>query len=131
MPNKNTEYRKEYSKKWRLENPEYNKNYYASSPDIRAKKASSAVKQHLKTKYGITVEDYNTMFLKQNGCCAICETHNSKLSKSLAVDHCHTTGEIRGLLCQNCNTALGKFKDNITLLQNSVNYLQNGKLRTN
>ncbi|MBU2051427.1 MAG: endonuclease VII domain-containing protein [Gammaproteobacteria bacterium] len=56
---------------------------------------------------GITLEEYNQMFAKQNGCCAICGKHQSELKNRLAIDHNHETGEIRGLLCTSCNITLG------------------------
>ena len=66
-------------------------------------------------------------------CCDICNEHHTTIKdrtgKSLAVDHCHTTGEVRGLLCFGCNTALGRFKDDPTLLKNAIKYLQYGKFR--
>lgn len=73
----------------------------------------------LKHNYGITLEDYNLMFKKQNGKCFICNT----LKNVLHVDHCHTTNKVRGLLCGNCNKALGLLKDNIDILQTAINYL--------
>ena len=62
------------------------------------------------------------MLEKQNHVCAICG--NKDNNKKLAVDHCHTTGVIRGLLCSACNTSLGKFKDSVELLQNAIQYLK-------
>jgi len=77
----------------------------------------------LKHAYGITLDEYNKMFADQSGCCAICSIHQSEVKVSLVVDHCHTTGAIRGLLCSPCNLAIGTFKDNITTLQNAIKYL--------
>ncbi len=74
-------------------------------------------------KYGISLETYNEMFAKQNGCCAICSTHQSILSKSLAVDHNHITGKVRALLCDACNRALGFSKENIEILKKMIDYL--------
>ena len=78
----------------------------------------------LQRHYGITLDDYNRMFAEQNGCCAICSIHQSELKKAFAVDHCHTTGKVRGLLCFKCNTALGLFKDDQDLLNKAIHYLQ-------
>ena len=78
--------------------------------------------------YGITLENYNTMLAQQHGVCKICgkpeKVKFNGVTKSLAVDHCHKTGKVRGLLCQACNKALGLFNDDITILQNAINYLQ-------
>jgi len=81
-------------------------------------------RNNLMAKFRLSLEDYNKMFDDQKGCCAICETHQSKLSRSLAVDHSHTDGHIRALLCQQCNTALGKFKDSVDMLEKAVGYLE-------
>jgi len=84
------------------------------------KEAARTRKVRLKSKYGITPERYNEMYIAQNGQCIICTIKYDKL----AIDHCHDTKIIRGLLCLNCNTALGQFKDNISNLQRAIQYLQ-------
>lgn len=81
----------------------------------------------LKSSYGITLEDYNKMFSEQEGCCKICNTHQTQLKRKLFVDHCHTTGAVRGLLCQPCNTLLGQAKDDVEILNNAISYLQGSK----
>lgn len=83
----------------------------------------------LKKKYGISVSDYNALVEKQNGVCIICSQPSIRVDRDgisrLVVDHCHTTGKVRGLLCHNCNVALGLFKDDPDLLQKAKEYLQN------
>jgi hypothetical protein len=84
--------------------------------------------RNLKKKFGITAQEYEHLFTVQNGCCAICGKQevsilNGKV-KRLSVDHDHQSGEIRGLLCSNCNTALGLFQDNITILKQAIDYLR-------
>jgi hypothetical protein len=76
-------------------------------------------KYALKKKYNITLEEYNSMAHSQENKCAIC----GDISGKLCVDHDHKTGEVRGLLCTNCNTSLGKFKDSIEILKNAISYL--------
>lgn len=77
---------------------------------------------HLKKRYGISQEEYNSLLAKQHGSCAICgKAPNARYR--LAVDHDHETRKIRGLLCQACNTALGKFNDDISLLKIAIEYL--------
>jgi hypothetical protein len=71
-------------------------------------------------KYGLTVDQFNDMLTEQNNCCMICTTD---ISNDNHVDHCHTTQEVRGLLCRSCNTGLGLFKDDKTLLSNAIKYL--------
>lgn len=80
----------------------------------------------LKRLYGITPKQYEELFEKQKGLCAICESdhaNNSRTNGKLFVDHDHTTGEIRGLLCSSCNHALGLMKDNVGLLSRAISYL--------
>lgn len=79
-------------------------------------------------KYGITTKGYNEMYESQQGKCAICNGEGFCMAEhhklKLVVDHCHTTGAVRGLLCHNCNRALGLFKDNIESLEKAVRYLK-------
>lgn len=77
----------------------------------------------LKKKFGINYNQYQIMLQEQNNSCYICGEQEPAENKILSVDHCHATGRVRGLLCSNCNTALGKFKDNIQLLNKAVEYL--------
>ena len=70
--------------------------------------------------YGITIEEYDTMFKEQDKKCKICKTVPDKLY----VDHCHDTNVVRGLLCMKCNAALGLFKEKITNLENALCYLK-------
>lgn len=79
----------------------------------------------LKRLYGISISEYNVLFQKQNGKCAICKIDHIKLKKRLEVDHNHQTGKVRGLLCGNCNKTLGKINDSISIVQNMLSYLQN------
>ena len=80
----------------------------------------------LQRRYGITQQDYEVMIAEQNNQCAICNAtepggrHNSGY---FVVDHCHTTGKVRKLLCHNCNTALGLVGDNVDTLHKMINYL--------
>ena len=78
---------------------------------------------YLQTNYGITLEDYNFLLEDQNKKCKICNSDCST-GKSLAVDHNHETGKVRGLLCKNCNIGLGMFFDNIDFLESAVLYLK-------
>lgn len=81
-------------------------------------------KHNLKKQYGITPEDYDAMYEAQKGCCAICFTHQVSMNYRLHVDHCHKTGKVRGLLCKNCNLALGNFQDSVKLLARAIEYLE-------
>lgn len=77
----------------------------------------------LKTRYGISLEQYRAQLAYQCGMCAICGTHDGRL----VVDHCHATGRNRGLLCAACNLALGKFNDSTESLAMGIVYLKGGE----
>jgi len=83
---------------------------------------------HLKRSYGITQAQYEEMLAEQGGGCAICGTDvfgdNQHGSMSAAVDHDHDTGVVRGLLCRECNTTLGRMKDNPELLRRAADYIE-------
>ena len=96
---------KEYAKVWRKANPDKAKN------------------SELKRMHGMSLELFNSLREEQNNSCAICKKHEDDEKLALAVDHCHTTGKIRGLLCANCNRALGLFKDNKDFLKSAITYL--------
>ena len=82
-------------------------------------------KYQLRDKYGITEEDYDKMFLEQQGKCAICETtEQTGKWQRFGVDHCHKTGKVRALLCNECNRGMGLLKDNADLLRKAANYLE-------
>lgn len=68
--------------------------------------------------------NYETLLRNQNGCCLICGKSEKENGKRLSIDHNHSTHQVRGLLCQNCNTGLGAFKDDCTALDKAIEYLQ-------
>jgi len=82
----------------------------------------------LKARFGIDLSEYNQMFIAQNGCCAICEKPQSAEKRNFSVDHDHKTGIIRGLLCENCNRALGQFKDSTIILDKAKEYLTKDRM---
>ena len=125
--------RAEYSRKWRALNLEHVKererNYYAENSE----KKKALVKayrranpkflrgQHLKKRYGLTLEEYEIMVDSQDGLCLICKSR-----EKLSVDHNHTTGHIRGLLCFKCNIALWIIEDQVRL-DGAISYLKKFK----
>lgn len=74
----------------------------------------------LERKYGLTRHDYETLWVAQRGCCAIC----GRRPPRLVVDHCHTTERVRGLLCSNCNLALGDLDDDPDRCVSAARYLE-------
>ena len=102
-----TEYMKKYMREYRKSNPDKNQRIWDAK------------------RYGyiLTDEDLVRLYEEQEHRCAICGVHESDLKKRLAIDHCHETGEVRGLLCFNCNTGLGKLGDSVDGLQRALDYL--------
>lgn len=87
-------------------------------------------KMNIKRLYGMTVEQYSSLLTAQGGVCKICKKPEQAIDKRtkqirhLAIDHCHVTGKIRGLLCSYCNVGLGFFKDDKLSLQSAIEYLR-------
>lgn len=107
------------SKHVEYDRSDYRRQYYE---DNKTKFDENSRRVHLK-KYGITPEEYAELLFLQGGVCKICGGQ-SKGDRRLAVDHCHTTGKIRGLLCNTCNAGLGQFGDNVELLRKAITYLE-------
>ena len=80
-------------------------------------------KQWLKTRYKLSLDEYNALVAKHDGNCAICNNPPTAYFK-LYIDHDHTTGKVRGLLCSQCNSLLGMAKENIDTLQAAISYLK-------
>lgn len=139
-------YIREYMREW-CKRPEGRASYtasarkYRSRPDIKARLAAKKRVKNatpegklqqrvrvLKFHYGITREQYETMLLAQNGCCAICHSPppTNGRYKNLCVDHCHSTGAVRGLLCGKCNQAIGLLGDNPEVASRASTYLGRG-----
>ena len=101
-------------KKYQAEYYQKNKDKYKKRHRVRS----------LKVKYNLTEEEYNDLYKKQDYKCAICNIKESETArKKLVVDHCHVTRNVRGLLCNNCNSGLGMFYDDISLLIKAKKYL--------
>lgn len=120
--------KKQYDKEWRKKNKQKQKaieNRYRlnNSENIKAR----AVAKKLKHLYGISQDQYDQMLFNQNYSCKICSAPSSSFKKRLHVDHCHVTNKVRGLLCSNCNRALGLFKDSINILNSAIDYLKDNK----
>lgn len=78
-------------------------------------------RKHQLKQYGLTQADYDTMVLTQENKCGICGTSDE--TRRLSVDHCHLTGRVRGLLCNNCNRSLGMLGDTVESIQKVLSYL--------
>ncbi len=97
--------------RWKEENPEAYK--------------LSCRRRNLKKKFGITIEEYMSIYNKQQGQCACCgEEKPAEGITGLVVDHNHTSGEVRELLCTQCNTALGLLKENADIVNKLLEYIR-------
>jgi Recombination endonuclease VII len=96
---------------------------YATDDEFRARKnAISAASKRKRTleRHGLSLEDYEAMLARQHGACGICEI---SFQRTPRIDHCHVTGLVRGLLCNNCNLAIGNLKDNPIFAYKAGGYL--------
>lgn len=91
----------------------------AKSRKYRAENPSVFRATRLKTRYGLTFEQYSEMYEAQSGMCALCGE-----KAAVDVDHCHETMRVRGLLCRSCNVGLGLFGDSIERLVDAIAYLK-------
>ncbi len=114
---RNANRRKKYA-----EDAEWREAHKASVKEWQALNPEKKKAQHLR-KYQITPQQHAEMLADQCGVCAICKTAPAGPKNFPMVDHCHKTGKVRGLLCSNCNQAIGKFKDNPDLLRAAIAYL--------
>ena len=135
---KHREEKKEYNTSYLEEHREENKEtckayYYANREEALRKRAeyretnAEAVKackwaSYLKSKYGLTVQEWQDMLSEQGGVCAICGEVQE--NRSLCVDHNHETGDVRGLLCVRCNAGIGNFREKPDLFLNAIAYLE-------
>ena len=120
---------------WRERKATYQKKYREENMDlIRLKDKLKAREPKRKAQilnarrlkvFGISTGDYEKMFEEQNGVCFICsKPQRKKVHKHLFVDHCHTTNKVRALLCNNCNTGIGMFEENIQTMKDAISYLE-------
>lgn len=114
-------------KKWRDKNADRLKEYRAADRSKNMDRIRKTTRAYsIKYSYGITLEEYDRLRTAQNNRCAICNTDKAArvhTDHSWRVDHCHDTGKVRGLLCHNCNIAMGLLKENTTTLQQMIDYL--------
>lgn len=98
---------------------------FHSNAEYRERSRALNKETVLRLKFGMSLKDYQNMLDLQGGACAICKGHSGKKGHRYHVDHCHSTGKVRGLLCSRCNLLLGKAKDDVGILIAAVNYLEN------
>lgn len=107
------------SRRWREANRELSR---AKAREWNEAHPEYTREKHFQRRYGISLEEYDRMDAEQEGRCAICGKA-CRTGKRLGVDHCHETGDVRGLLCRTCNAGLGQFGDSLDMLRSAVEYL--------
>jgi hypothetical protein len=137
MPYRDADKAREQVLRYRHGHPEkvkeYNKKQYAANRDKQIAKTRKWQadhpelcrlmdrRHHLKTKFGLTLEQHKEMYLSQNGCCALC--HEPIEYDSVQTDHNHVTGKVRGLLCRRCNVFVGYLEKNEGLLYDAFKWI--------
>jgi DNA-binding sugar fermentation-stimulating protein len=115
---------RKYARTYRAAHPEKVRaagaKYYAAN---RGKAVEKVRKWRLKCVYGLTIEQREQIFTLQGNCCAVCRAVDPG-PRGWQTDHCHDTGNVRGILCVGCNLGLGKFKDNSETLRLAADYLE-------
>ena len=98
----------------------------ACDQEYRNNNQDAVREYHYQNRYGISLEQYNNKLQAQNYCCDICGSSHveHQRMKTLVVDHCHTTGQVRGLLCHSCNIAIGAVKEKEEILMACISYLR-------
>jgi len=111
-----------YAKKYRLTEKGKEVRHKSDAKYLKSLKWAKVVKKHkLKSKYGLTMDEFHAMLEEQHNKCAICLEPVGK--RRLCVDHCHKTNMVRGLICNNCNHVLGNSKEKIEVLQRTILYI--------
>jgi hypothetical protein len=90
------------------------------------KQRKASYKYSIKKLYGLSLEDFENILELQDGVCRICK----RPDRRLCVDHDHTTGKVRGILCATCNKGLGLFQDNENLMKEAAKYIEDTKCNT-
>jgi hypothetical protein len=111
----------------RNKDPEFRKKQSKKTASIHKKNPNHYKNLHLLRSYGISLDEFKDMLIKQHNKCGICR---DELIKPV-VDHCHETGKVRKLLCYKCNILLGQARDNVNILANAISYLKEYQNETN
>lgn len=132
--NKQKQYQKEYylknkdSIKKRIVENSKTEEFKEKRRILNRKRKEQNRELYYKKRYGITISEYNALLIKQNNCCTICNIKEVDINHGrntyFAVDHCHVSGKVRGLLCYKCNSLLGFVNDDIETLKNAIKYLE-------
>lgn len=115
--------RAETAQVWGKENPDHvkEKGRLKRSRENYQEKSREYILKH---RYNLSIQEYNTLLNNQDNSCAICKVNQKDKTYFFHVDHCHTTGKVRGLLCAPCNVFLGISKDSVDVFKNAILYLE-------
>lgn len=113
-----------YTEEQRLKRNENQRLRRASNPDRFKKLSRISERKRKLRRYGFTENSYQEKLKQQQNCCAICFSIHPGGKRDWHVDHCHSTGKIRDLLCHHCNILLGCAKDNTVVLSSAIRYLK-------
>ncbi len=116
-------------KRWQQANPE-RVNAYHRKNNARPERKRALRDQYYRRTFGISADEFDELLEQQGGGCAICGKRPKRVA-SLHLDHCHDSGDIRGILCLSCNQAIGKFRDDPDLLERAARYLRTGGVAVN
>jgi len=128
-------YREKHREKLLANGREYSRTHKAKkrTPEQNARYKPYVRELHLKKKYGIDENGYQSLLASQGGCCAICKTTDphGRRHNRFHVDHCHKSKAVRGLLCSRCNMGIGSFLDDVELMKKAIDYLVKSKANGN
>lgn len=111
-------------REWRAKDADHLKAYERSRPKVDYETRRAA---QLRREYGIEPQDFDRMVSDQGGRCAVCDEQPEPIRGrriGLFVDHCHDTGEVRGLLCSRCNTGIGQMRDDPRIMRAAIAYVE-------
>lgn len=127
----NKKYQKKHKEKIKWKKKKYNQEHKGERKAYYEKSKDKRKEAYLNRVYNLNIKDYDKILKQQGGVCAICRKKetNKRNGKTicLSVDHCHQTGEVRGLLCIKCNIIIGNLKEDISLFYKCIKYLKNKK----
>lgn len=117
-------WRKQYASNPEAGRLKARKHWDALPPEVRKARR----RKQVLAAYGLTSADYDKMLSAQGGGCAICEaTDPNHWTGQFHIDHCHDEGTVRGLLCHNCNSAIGHLRDDPRLLRSAIGYIERSR----
>lgn len=116
---------KEHTKRSNEKSKEYHKNFFKKYYPIHKLDYKRRNRKYKLNKfYNLSLEDYNLLFIKQSGKCAICGIELNRLLRTPDLDHNHITGKVRGILCRKCNNLIYRFDNDVNLLTRIIEYLK-------